>query len=207
MKKSLYLLLVCVLCGAFVFTAYSEESPEQTEENTTTEVTQADIEKKIIGGWIVAERNGQPALTKEKCVVTFVSPAKAYMSASFGPRPELGDYWMNMSEVQDDELVPDQEIYSYYKYQNGADTLIYTFTPAERSDDGSKPFSIRKPVGIKRIDTPDQEAETEAAVYEFYNVFPADTLKTGTSYKVTVQAYDRKDVAIEGAACDFTLTR
>lgn len=45
MKKSLYLLLVCVLCGAFVFTAYSEESPEQTEENTTTEVTQADIEK------------------------------------------------------------------------------------------------------------------------------------------------------------------
>ena len=77
---------------------------------------------------------------------------------------------MKPYQLQDDELVPDQEIYSYYKYQNGADTLIYTFTPAEGSDDGSKPFSIRKPVGIKRIDTPDQEAETEAAVYELNGV-------------------------------------
>ena len=79
---------------------FSEESQKQADENTTTEVTQADIEKKIIGSWIVAERNGQPALTNEKCVTTFVSPAKAYMSASFGSHPELGDYWMNMSEAE-----------------------------------------------------------------------------------------------------------
>lgn len=37
----------------------------------------------------------------------------------------------------------------------------------------------------------------------FYNVFPADTLKAGNSYAVTIQAYDRNDAAIEGAACEI----
>ena len=82
MKKSLYLLLVCVLCGAFVFTAYSEESPKQTEENTTTEVTQADIEKNIIGKWILTNKNGQPALTNEKRVYDIVSTTEAYVDSS-----------------------------------------------------------------------------------------------------------------------------
>ena len=106
---------------------------------------------------------------------------------------------MKPYQLQDDELVPNEDIYSYYRFLNGADSLIYTFTPA----DGSDPFSITKAVGVRRIDEPDKEANP--ALYEFYNVFPESTLKAGNSYDVTVQVYDRENTAIEGAVCKFTL--
>ena len=86
-------------------------------------------------------------------------------------------------QLQDDELVPDDDIYSFFL--NGADSLVYTFTPS----DGSDPFSITKSVGVRRIDEPDEESDP--ALYEFYNVFPENTLKAGNSYDVTVQVYDR----------------
>ena len=47
--------------------------------------------------------------------------------------------------------------------------------------------------------------ETDLALYEFYNVFPENTLKAGNSYDITVQAYDRKNMAIKGAVCKFKL--
>ncbi len=47
---------------------------------------------------------------------------------------------MKPYQLQDDEIVPDKEMYGFYEYLNGADSLVYTFTPA----DGSEPFSIRK---------------------------------------------------------------
>lgn len=49
--------------------------------------------------------------------------------------------------------------------------------------------------------------ESEPALCEFYNVFPADTLKAGNSYDVTIQAFDRNNAAIEGAACEFTIRK
>ena len=106
---------------------------------------------------------------------------------------------MKPYQLRDDELVPDDDIYEYYCYLNGADSLVYTFTPA----DGSDSFSIEKAVGVSRIDAPDKEKNP--AVYEFYNVFQADTLKAGQSYDVNVQAYDRKGEAIKGACCQFTM--
>lgn len=69
--------------------------------------------------------------------------------------------------------------------------------------DGSNPFSIKKDVGVRRIDEP--EGESDPALYEFYNVFPENTLKAGNSYDITVQIYDRNGMAIKGAACKFTL--
>ena len=50
------------------------------------------------------------------------------------------------------------------------------------------------------------DAQSEPAQYEFYNVFPADTLKAGNSYDVTIQAYDRNNAAIEGAACEISVS-
>ena len=46
------------------------------------EVTQEQIEKDIIGTWIVSEIDGQAALTNEKSVYTIVSPTEAYTSVS-----------------------------------------------------------------------------------------------------------------------------
>ena len=95
--------------------------------------------------------------------------------------------------------MPNKRIYSYYRFLNGADSLVYTFTPA----DGSDPFSITKAVGVRRIDKPDMRSRP--ALYEFYNVFPGNTLKAGISYDVTVQGYDRESTAIEGTVCKFKL--
>lgn len=85
MKKVLYLLLVCVLCSALFFTACSKESKEQPDASTETteaEVTQDDIEKNIIGKWILAEKDGQPALANEKGILDIVSTTEAYISIS-----------------------------------------------------------------------------------------------------------------------------
>ena len=49
---------------------------------STAEVTQEDIEENIIGTWITAEKEGDPALTNEKSVFTIVSPTEAYSSVS-----------------------------------------------------------------------------------------------------------------------------
>ena len=102
-------------------------------------------------------------------------------------------------QLQDDEIVPDDDIYSYYRLLNGADSLVYTFAPA----DGSDPFSMTKAVGVTRIDEPG--GESHPALYEFYNVFPENTLKTGNSYEVTIQAFDKKGAEIKGAVCKFKL--
>ena len=106
---------------------------------------------------------------------------------------------MKPYQLQDDEIVPDDDVYSYYRLLNGADSLVYTFTPA----DGSDPFSITKAVGVTRIDEPD--GESTPAIYEFYNVFPENTLRAGNSYEVNIQAFDKKGAQIEGAVCTFTL--
>ncbi|MCR5793903.1 MAG: hypothetical protein K6G61_00975 [Solobacterium sp.] len=108
---------------------------------------------------------------------------------------------MKPYQLQDDELVPDEEVCGFYTFSNGADSLIYTFVPS----DGSEPFTITKAAGVSRIDTPDEQQDP--ALYEFYNVFPEDTLQAGLSYEVTVQAYDRNGMAVPDAVCVFTLER
>ena len=106
---------------------------------------------------------------------------------------------MKPYQLQDDEIVPDDDIDGYYRFLNGAETLVYTFTP----DDGSDSFSITKTVGVRRTDGPG--GESKPALYEFYNVFPAHTLKAGNSYNVNIQAYDRKNNAVKGMESTFTL--
>ena len=57
------------------------------------------LSDQIIGKWIVADINDQPALTNEKAVITFTSATKAYMSASFTARPENSSIWGNQQEA------------------------------------------------------------------------------------------------------------
>ena len=71
-------------------------------------------------------------------------------------------------------------------------------------------FGDNETIRICRIDQVKEEAQEgvfliNPALYEFYNVFPENTLKAGNSYDVIVQAYDRKNTAIKGAVCKFTV--
>lgn len=61
--------------------------------------TEAEIEKAIIGKWMSAEINGEPFLTDDKGVYTFINTTTAYISSSVNSRPELGDLWHDLTEL------------------------------------------------------------------------------------------------------------
>ena len=64
--------------------------------------SQEEIETAIIGKWMTAKINGEPFLTNDKSVYTFLSTTSAYMSASVNTDPELGDLWHNLTEADVD---------------------------------------------------------------------------------------------------------
>ena len=88
MKKLIMVLAATVVCGACLFTSCKKD-----EDNSLK------LEEKIIGKWIVAERDGQAALTNEKQVITFVSASKAYISASFNALPDIPTQWASQKDV------------------------------------------------------------------------------------------------------------
>ena len=92
MKKLLNLVFAAALiCGASVFTSCTkQDNPVNPADN---------LAEKIIGKWIIAERDGQPMPSNEKIVFTFVSATKAYRSASLNTRPELGTLWSDQLEA------------------------------------------------------------------------------------------------------------
>lgn len=79
MKKYLNWMLTAILiCGASVFTSCSsnDDNPVKPVE------PDLNVAEKIIGKWMLAENDGETALTNEKAVVTFLSATKAYQSVS-----------------------------------------------------------------------------------------------------------------------------
>ena len=81
-------LAATVVCGACLFTSCKKD-----EDNSLK------LEEKIIGKWMVAELNGNAMTTNAKRVYTFVSPTKAYMSASLNARTGTGTHWIEHTEV------------------------------------------------------------------------------------------------------------
>jgi len=86
-KKMFMVLAATLICGASVFTSCTSD----TSDNPVVD----NLAEKLIGKWMMAtDMDGQPALTDNKEVITFVSPTKAYASRSRGeingdsPAPE-----------------------------------------------------------------------------------------------------------------------
>lgn len=126
------LMFACVICGAFVFTACSSGSQEQTSEAVSAEaaapeVTQADIEKYITGKWMMADRDGEPVLTNEKVIYTFGSTDKAFMSASLNFKPEIGQIWAKALEA-DVEINGNKMVLTYHAQTNKTSVHEYTIT-------------------------------------------------------------------------------
>lgn len=73
---------ILIISGTSVFTGCSNS-------NGDNPVNDNNLSEKIIGKWILAENNGELALTNLKTVITFVSPTKAY-----GPQADCyGTAW------------------------------------------------------------------------------------------------------------------
>ena len=64
-------LAATVICGACLFTSCKKDN--------------LNLEEKIIGKWMMSDRDGQPIATDGKLVFTFVSTNKALVSASPSP--------------------------------------------------------------------------------------------------------------------------
>ena len=58
------------------------------------------VKEKIMGKWMKSEQNGQPLPTDGKMVYTFVSPTKAYMSASIDASADVGTHWVSRLEAE-----------------------------------------------------------------------------------------------------------
>ena len=87
MKKTIAFLLACILCAAFAFAACAE-------------VTQAEVEELIIGKWMLADKNGRPALTNEKMVITVESTDKAFLSTSRFGEKGMKSIWHHQMEAE-----------------------------------------------------------------------------------------------------------
>ena len=87
-----WMLAAILICGATVFTSClnSEDNPVNPVDN---------LSEKIIGKWIAIEKEGLPAITNTKVIITFVSTTKAYVSASRNDNPEAAVMWDNYIEA------------------------------------------------------------------------------------------------------------
>lgn len=86
-----WVMAAILICGATVFTSCSKDDNPVTPD--------LNVSEKIMGKWIKSEQNGQPLATDKKMVYTFVSPTKAYMSASIDASPEVGTHWITQLEA------------------------------------------------------------------------------------------------------------
>lgn len=117
MKK----LLTLMLLATVVFAGCKKE-------NDTNSVA---ISDNIIGKWMKADINGQPAPTNEKKVYTFVSTTRAFVSASLDTRPELGTLWSDRMEA---DVVVSGNIVTLTVHPNEHQTGVEEFTVTDIND-------------------------------------------------------------------------
>ena len=120
MKRILMVLAATVICGASVFTSCKKD-----EDNSLK------LEEKIIGKWIRADVDGQPALTNEKMVITFVSTTKGYLSAALNFRPEAPTLWANQKEVA---VAIDGNMVTVTNHQDEHTTAVEEYTVTAIND-------------------------------------------------------------------------
>ena len=96
MKKFFNWMLAAILiCGASVFMSCTNGNGDNPVVPVEPDLN---VAEKIIGKWMVAERDGEPALTNEKNVFTFLSATKAYQSVSRVDYDETKPKWRAKEE-------------------------------------------------------------------------------------------------------------
>jgi hypothetical protein len=88
------------------------------------------LDEKIIGKWVVADKNGQPAPTNEKMVISFLSSTKATVSATLNAHPEVG-LWANQLEAG---VVIDGDKVTLTFHTDDHSTSVHEFTVTSIND-------------------------------------------------------------------------
>ena len=87
-----WMMAAILICGAAtMFTSCTNEDNPATPD--------LNVAEKIIGKWVVTDKNSQPAPTDIKSIYTFVSATQAYISQSFNAHPEAGTPWFNQAKA------------------------------------------------------------------------------------------------------------
>ena len=86
-----WVMAAILICGAATFTSCTNEDNPATPD--------LNVAEKIIGKWVVTDKNSQPAPTDIKSIYTFVSATQAYISQSFNAHPEAGTPWFNQAKA------------------------------------------------------------------------------------------------------------
>jgi len=88
-----WVLAAILICGASVFTSCTNsDNPAQPVEPGLN------VAEKIIGRWMIAERNGQPVPTNQKQVFNFTSATKVFVSLSISAKPGMPSSWVDNLE-------------------------------------------------------------------------------------------------------------
>ena len=83
-----------------VWTALRQKEDGSTvQQKMTWKKIDLNIPEKILGKWIMTDKNGQPIPTSGRLVYTFVSTTKVLVSASLNSRPEVGSHWSGQLEA------------------------------------------------------------------------------------------------------------
>ena len=86
-----WVMAAILICGVTTFTSCTNEDNPVTPD--------LNVAEKIIGKWIMTDKNGQPITTSGRLVYTFVSTTKALVSVSLNSRPEVGSHWSGQLEA------------------------------------------------------------------------------------------------------------
>ena len=91
-----WMLAAILICGASMFTSCSSN-----EDNSVVPVEpDLNVAEKIIGRWMIAERNGQPETTNQKQVFNFTSATKVFVSLSIAAKPGMPSSWVDNLESE-----------------------------------------------------------------------------------------------------------
>ena len=91
-----WVLAATLICGASVFMSCSSN-----EDNSVLPVEpDLNVAEKIIGRWMIAERNGQPETTNQKQVFNFTSATKVFVSLSISAKPGMPSSWVDNLESE-----------------------------------------------------------------------------------------------------------
>lgn len=90
-KNKLWMLAAILICGASVFTSCNNtDRPVSKAEEPVID----NLAEKVIGKWIVDEKDGKPALTNQKLVISFESATKVGISLSYQA------FWQSHNEFE-----------------------------------------------------------------------------------------------------------
>ena len=93
--RSIAAFAAILICGASVFTSCTNGNGDNPVVPVEPDLN---VAEKIIGKWMLAENDGETALTNEKTVVTFLSATKAYQSVSRVDYDETKPKWRAKEE-------------------------------------------------------------------------------------------------------------